>query len=361
MEHKKRDVYPTKKKRNWLLIPVIVFLVLIVGFLLLFSYLQKYVVYEKGSLRIEVPFLAETNAQGEEVLDTYRPAVDAELVIDGYDFTGVETNAGEGVTALKALYVPYTDVNAEGLPSYVNRLEINNANALVLQVKPESGQLVYASTVDMAVSYGLSGNFDLATEVANLKTQNIYLVADLTCFIDDLLVQRNQTVALKNTDGTMYQTDAGYWVDPYNADIRQYLADLCTELRSYGFDEVLFTYAAHPDTQVLYSQAMTTTPDAVSAISSFSTYIENAVGDLVKLSLRCSTDALRNGVGANGQDMDFLFDIYDRVFCAGEVSTFDTDLELALGYMENPSKVRFVPTAYTAIGDSSWMLLTWTE
>lgn len=362
MNLNRRDVYPIKKKRNWLVIPAAILIILIGGFLLLFSSLQKYIVYEKGSLRVELPFLAETDAEGDAVLDTYRPVVNAELVVEGYDFSNVQTDAGEGITDLKALYVPYTDVNAENLPSYVERLEINNANALVLQVKPESGQLVYNSGVEMATSYGLTGTFDLAAEVANLKNQGIYLVADLTCCIDNLLVQRNQDVALKNVDGTVYRTDAGAWLDPYNTDIREYLVDLCLELRSYGFDEVLFTYAAHPEgAEVMYSQTMTTPPDAVSAISSFSTYMEKAVGDKIKLSLRCSTDALRNGVGANGQDMELIFKVYDRVFCAADVNSFESDLALALGYMEKENKARFVPTAYTALGDSSWMLLTWIE
>ena len=82
---------------------------------------------------------------------------------------------------------------------------------------------------------------------------------------------------------------------------------------------------------------------------------------MVKLSLRCSQDALRNGVGSNGQDMDLVYRVYDRVYCASDTGTIDSDRAAALGYMQTQNPDRFVPVAYTALTDDSWMLLTWKE
>lgn len=361
MKYGKKDVYLVKRKRNWLVIPAAVLVLLIGGFLLLFSSMQKYIVYEQGTLRVMLPSLEQETDGETEVLDTYREEVSASVVLDGYDFSSVQTDAGVDISTLKAIYVPAGDMTEMGLASYVNRLEINHANALVMEIKPQSGQLSYASNVDMAKGYALNGTFELASQVAALKEQGVYLVADIACCVDDLLAERNAALALKTQDGSIYRSDAGSWLDPYNTDVRKYLSDLCLELAAMGFDEVMLTYAAHPEANdLVYTQTMTTPPDAVSAVSSFSTYMEKTVGDSVKLSLRCSADALRNGVGANGQDMALLFRVYDRVYCSTDRDNIQWDMEKALGYMDEDVKNRnrFVPIAYTALTDDSWMLLS---
>lgn len=361
MRQERRDVYHPKKKRNWVLIPAAVVLILLGLFLLLFSSLQKYLVYGQGELYIRLPWEETTPVDG-ETADAYRPTENAELVVDDYDFSNVQTDAGEGITTLKALYVPASDIAAGNLQSFIDRLEINNANALVLQVKPESGQLVYPSAVSTAVGYGLSGTYDLASQVSSLKDQGVYLVAELSCAIDDLLAQRYASLALTNADGTPYQDGTGVWLDLYSTALRQYLVDLANELAAMGFDEILFSYAAHPGVEGLnYTESMTTQPNAVSAVSAFSKYMEQQLGETVKLSLRCSQDALRNGVGSNGQDMDLVYRVYDRVYCASDTGTIDSDRAAALGYMQTQNPDRFVPVAYTALTDDSWMLLTWKE
>lgn len=364
MKYGKRDVYLVKRKRNWLVIPAVLLVLLVGGFLLLFSSLQKYIVYERGSLRVAPPALEQEADGEEEFLDTHRPEVTAGIVLDGYDFSSVQTDAGKGLSTIKAIYVPAGDMTELGLSSYVNRLEINHANALVLEVKPQSGQLSYASGVDMAKGYALNGTFELAPQAASLKEQGVYLVADIACCVDDLLAERNAALALKTQDGSVYRSDAGSWLDSYNTDVRKYLSDLCLELAAMGFDEVMLTYAAHPEAEnLVYTQPMTTPPDAVSAVSSFSTYMEKTVGDKIKLSLRCSADALRNGVGSNGQDMDLLLRVYDRIYVSTDKNSVQSDLEKALSYMEEDvrSKDRFVPIAYTALTDDSWVVLTWSN
>lgn len=364
MKYGKRDVYPVKRKRNWVIIPVVVLVALVAAFLLLFTALQKYIVYGQGSLRVVLPFMEEEAAVNNETIDTYRPSVNASLVLDGYDYTAVRTDAGVGVSALKAIYVPASEMTETGLANYVGRLELNNANGLVLELKPQSGQLSYASGVEMARAYGLNGSLDLAAQVSSLKERGVYLVADLACCVDDLLASRNTNLALKTQSGEVYRSEAGAWLDPYSPDLRGYIADLCLELADMGFDEVMLTYAAHPEaTDLVYSQEMTTPPDPVSTVSSFAVAMEKAVGDRIKLSLRCSADALRNGVGVNGQDMSLMLRVFDRVYCASERASIDTDLATALSYMEEEvrSADRFVPVAYTALGDHSWLLLSWAQ
>ena len=362
-EQRNWDVYPGKKRKyNWVTAVVIALVVLGVLLLLLFSSFQKYLVYRRDGVHLDMPFLGMEVEEIQHVEGVARDPVQAELVLDGYDFSNVKTNAGEGINVLKTMYVPYDQVNEESLNGYMSRAKANNAKGLVIQVKPESGQLIYPSQAKLAVGYGLGGTYDLASEVISLKEQGMYLVADVSCLLDSAIVTRYTNTALKLPNGAVLATDAGCWMDPYNTEYRQYLVEVCKELINMGFDEILLSYVAHPQAEgVVYTQIMSTPPDPSSAVSSFAIYMEKELGDLAPISLRCSAEAINNGKGSNGQDMAVLGKVFDRLFCATDKNIYDTYLEKALGYMGTTDTDRFVHYGYTAFTDNSWMLLTWVD
>ncbi len=97
--------------------------------------------------------------------------MDAELVIEQPDYSDVTATAGEDLSDLRALFVPAEAISTEGIGTYAALMETYGANALLLELKPESGQLAYASTVPQPRSYGLSGTYDLQTEVAALQSR----------------------------------------------------------------------------------------------------------------------------------------------------------------------------------------------
>ena len=356
------DVYPGKRKTfNWLTVAVIVVALIIGSFMLMFSSFQKYLVYRQDGVYLDLPFLETEVEEITDVESVMRDPVQAELSLDGYDFSNVKTNAGENISTLKAMYVTYDQINDESLQNYVSRAKLNNASALVLQVKPESGQLVYPSKASLATGYGLGGTYELAAKVISLKEQDMYLVADVTCMLDSMIVTRYMGTALGTATGVL-ATESGYWMDPYNTQYRQYLVEVCKELINMGFDEIMLSYVAHPVTEgVIYSQTMTTTPTAEAAVSSFAIYMEKELGDMAPLSLRCSYDALINGVGSNGQDMTVLGKVFDRIFCSADKNTYDACLAKAMEYMDTTDPDRFVPYGHSSPTDSSWMLLTWVD
>lgn len=362
-EQRNWDVYPGKRKQyNWLaFVGVIVVLVLGVVVLVSSSF-QKYMVFRQDGAYLDLPFLDNEFEELEDLSEIVREPVQAELVLDGYDFSNVKTNAGEGVNILKAMYVTYDQINDDSLQNYVSRADLNKAKALVLQVKPESGQLVYPSSSDFAIGYGLGGTYDLATKVISLKEQGMYLVADVSCMLDSAIINRYMGTALCAENGAILSTESGFWMDPFSTEYRQYLVDVCKELIYMGFDEIMLSYVSHPVAEsVRYTQTMSTPPTAEAAVSSFAIYMEKELGDLAPIGLRCSYEALSSGKGSNGQDMAVLGKVFDRIYCSSTSNTYESDLEKALGYMDSTDTDRFVPYGYSAPTDNSWMLLTWVD
>lgn len=323
MAVKPKEVYKGRhKKRNIITVVLFLVAVLIVGAVVMFYSLQKYLVYGQDGVSLELPILATptpTDAAGET---TDFAAVNAELVVDAPDYSDVAATAGSDLTALRALFVPEDQITADGIAKYVGLMETYGANALVLEVKNANGLLAYPSAVSTAVSYGLTGAFDLQSEVTTLKDQGIYLAAEISCCVDDTLATRNSLIALRNAYGGVYTDSAGMWLDPYNGTVRDYIGGLALELAQMGFNEVILNNFSHPvtDDALVYSETMSYTPTPLSAVSGFAVSLSSAMRDSgAALSVILSADTVNNGLSdQTGQDEALFLKVFDRVCCAAD-------------------------------------------
>ena len=348
-----RTVYRGKRKYNWLVTLLLFVLAFIgLGLVWLFDYMQRYVVYEKDSLRIVLPYMREGEDDpfaprvDEDLLDFERPEVDAEIVVDEADFDDVDLSVGQGLTQLRARYVPAPAVSAAQLTYLAGGLGSDGYNAMVIQLKTSDGQLSYHSGIGLTDSYGVNGAEDIAGAVEQIKEQGVYLVAEIATLMDDAMALRNTPLALKNSRGQVITDSGGSWLDPYNRSVRQYVADMMTELAGMGFDEVLLTGIAHPRTEdIVYSQEMTSSPSISSSVSTFALRMCETAHDLgMKCSVLCQTAELRLGTGADiGQSPALLFSLFDRVYLLTDQGYITTDIRALNDAGGSPPEERVVP------------------
>ena len=195
-----------RKKRNYALVPSAITLGVIMLIVVLFYGMQKYAVITKDGVNVELPILSDgkttIDSSGNEVrvFDT----VDTDVIYDQPDYSYITATAGTDVPEFRAIFVPYTDLTAEKLKEYTARL--SQGNGLVLEMKPRSGQLMWDSQSDMALSYGLTVPSDQTAAMPDLITQikednkGIYLAAQISCCVDELFASRSTTVTLRRGD-----------------------------------------------------------------------------------------------------------------------------------------------------------------
>lgn len=348
-----KNVYRGKRKYGWI-ITLVLFLVIFVlmAAVWLFYYLQKYIVYGKDGLSLVLPFMQEEtppeDPAGLDDLIEVAPPVDAEVVVTAPDFSGLETMAGEDAEAIHAKYIPAENVTAANLNYYAAAFSDLNADALVLQLKPVSGDLSYFSSLSVASSYDVNGTESLDEALTALKNKGAYLVAEISCLADDAMATRNTPLALRSGSGGVLTDGTGAWLDPYNLATRAYIAGLMEEIAAMGFDEVLLVNIAYPDAEdVLFSQAMSYSPDPVSCVSSISLFLRNKADELgIRLSAAVDAEALRAGESASaGQDLDFFFKVFDRVYVETESNYYLSDMSALNGALGVSSSPRVVPVA----------------
>lgn len=360
-----------RKRRNYLFIPFVILLAIISLGMVTFYGLQKYAVINKDSVSIELPILADKNAvfdsQGHEI-KSFDP-VNVSVVLEEPDYSGIEAVAGEKVKPMRAIFVPYTDLNHDKLQEYVGRL--NQGNALLLEMKPRSGQLMWESQAEMAVNYGISVPSETTAAIrdflAEMEEKDIYLAAQISCCIDNLLPTRTSAYTIKNEVGMNYQDEKGLWLDAYNEAVRKYAAQMAQELFDMGFDEVVLADVAHPTltepVTLLYTNEISSQRDTSLAVCGFAVSVARQLQDRESgaLSIYCDTrPGLVKPDLTTGQDARLFMKLYDRVYLKTDKSAYPYNVEdiqsnVTIGSVYD----RLMPVVenYIPSDNSSWVLI----
>lgn len=361
-----------RKRRNYAIIPFVIVLGILVLIVVLFYSMQQYAVIKKDGISVEMPILNKEktviDSEGNEVR-VFDP-VSVNLTFDEPDYSNIKATAGKRAAGLRAIFVPADNINKEKLTEYANRL--STGNALVLEMKPRSGVLKWNSQATLAVNYGISqeneATMQMPTLITELKAKNIYLVAQISCCLDELLSSRCTSVTLRNEYGGNYTDQYGTWLDAYNTDLRNYVVQMTRELYDMGFDEVVLADVAHPVfaeyVPITYTRQMSTQPSAVNAVCGFAVYVTDALQDrsINQLSIYIDTaQALVKAVD-NGQDARLFIKIFDRVYLKTDRFAYSYNLddlrpEITIGTDQD----RLIPVLenylFENAAETSWVLV----
>lgn len=363
-----------RKKRNYALVPSAIALGVIMLIVVLFYGMQKYAVITKDGVAVELPILTRgqttVDSSGNEV--KVFEQVETELVYDEPDYSYIKATAGDDVPEIRAIFVPYTDLTKEKLNEYTARL--SRGNALVLEMKPRSGNLMWDSQADMALGYGLTVSNDQTAQMPALiselkeKNKDKYFAAQISCCIDELFASRSTTVTLRRADnnGNVID-DKGTWLDPYNMNVRNYIVQLAEELYDMGFDEVILADVAHPTfsepTDLIYTRQLSTTASPKTAVCGFAIYVAKQLEDRTgRLSIYCDKSTALVKADDSGQDASLFLKMYDRVYLRTDKYAYPYNVDDVKGSIEKGNVYdRLVPVVENYLpddpNDTSWVLV----
>lgn len=120
-------------------------------------------------------------------------------------------------------------------------------DALVIDVKLRDGTVTYQTSVDGG-QYVTVGNESSLENLRTLLQSDRWTVARISALADHAYAKaRRDETALRREDGGLwYDYDSMCWLDPNKPETQQYLADLCAECASLGFDEILLDQFTYP-------------------------------------------------------------------------------------------------------------------
>lgn len=126
-----------------------------------------------------------------------------------------------------------------------NKTELNTA---VIDIKEMEGY-VYIDGVKAAhenKAY-FAAMKNVEAYLTRLKENDVYTVARIVVFRDNLMPRKKPNMAVKNPDGSLWTDYKGYtWLDPYNKDSWEYTFEIVERAIELGFEEIQFDYIRFP-------------------------------------------------------------------------------------------------------------------
>ena len=362
-----------RKRRNRVLVPAAVALAIISFAVVLFYGIQKYAVITKDRVSVRLPFLtgedSPLSASDDETALELQSA-NVSVIFESPDYSAVPQKVDGEVPPLRAIFLASNEITREKLMESAKRLI--KGNALVLEMKPTGGALIWDSKAPVALSYGLSGNplpEDVKSALAAIKEQGVYLVAQISVCRDDLFASRSTIVTLRNKDsGGNYSDEGGPWLDAYSMELRRYTVSLVRELYEMGFDEVVLSNVRHPTlpegVSLTYTREMSTPPGAVNAVCGFALAVADELSDrpgYLSIYLH-SAPALVRADANTGQDGRLFMKLFDRIYYNTDRYAYTYNINDITPYITvgKPTN-RFVPVVVNYLPDNSetvsWVLI----
>jgi hypothetical protein len=154
--------------------------------------------------------------------------------------------------SIKGLYVNAWAFGSRKLWQLVRLADETEINALVIDVKDDTGCLLYPSDVPTAQQIGANRCVrarDARARLDTLAAHGIYAIARIVVAKDPLLAEGKPQWSVRDRDtGGLWRDRIGSaWVDAHNDSVWIYAAQLAREAVALGFSEVQFDYVRFPD------------------------------------------------------------------------------------------------------------------
>jgi len=176
----------------------------------------------------------------------FRPAwLPADFIWDG--------GPGENVVAIEHFTVRAVHISGEAVANefeaFVDMAMTTELNALMIDLKDESGYIWYDSTDPTALEAGaVSSVYNLTEVVARADELGLYVIGRLVIFQDPVAARSIPSMAVWDSDlNQPYSANGQYFLDPTDPEAREYALGLAVEACNRGVDEIQFDYVRFPD------------------------------------------------------------------------------------------------------------------
>lgn len=215
-------------------------------------------------------------------------------------FDANETNSTIELESIKvkALYLSFWGAsnNSKTLKRILNLVKKTDVNAVIVDVKNEYGSTSFYTSFKQANSYGAykqRTNRNIHKFIQTMKDNNIYTIARIVTFKDELQASNNPDYALKrDSNGSIWRNhDKMAWVDPFDERSHNYTIRMAEEAAKVGFDEINFDYIRFPAKSGLRFSKKNTQENRVKAIEKF---LDSAKAKLEPYGVFISVDTYGN-------------------------------------------------------------------
>lgn len=142
------------------------------------------------------------------------------------------------------------------LSEFITKANNDNKNAIIIPLKNENGNLMYASKITEAEKWGTVSKTvaDAKKIAAEIEAAGLIPIARASAFYDQLAphVKRNNSYSYVSKNNTTYlfknsaTGKSEKWLNPYQSVARKYICDIIKEISEMGYKHVLLDNVSFP-------------------------------------------------------------------------------------------------------------------
>lgn len=241
--------YRTKRRlyRAGLIGAILLLVMILVGFCWVI-WLERYIVYTRDGASLNFD-LVDTPSAGQLAMP---PSVGETVPIyvnEGLDAIDLERELQQ----LKGYYVDGETLQNDVAAVREMVATLPSGAAIMVELKSIWGQFNYSTTVSSSTFSNRLDTIQVDKLITDITSRNLYTVAVIPAFRDRYFFLKNNSntsmgLAVKGKGYLWQDNDNCYWFDPSDPDTLAWLKEIATELKSLGFDEVVFSEFRIPDT-----------------------------------------------------------------------------------------------------------------
>lgn len=153
--------------------------------------------------------------------------------------------------SVRGIYLTgYTAGSATRVDELIKLIDETELNAVVIDVKDDSGQVTYATDAPelRAIPGAVSGKIkDIDALMGQLAAHDIYPIARIVTFKDSVFASAHPEFAVKHSDGSVWRDRTGQgWLNPYKKENWEYALAVARDAVRHGFREIQFDYVRFP-------------------------------------------------------------------------------------------------------------------
>ena len=214
-----------------------------------FVWLQRYVIYDRTA-GIHFDFSLESIPRGEQVQKPEElPTIPIDYLTEE-DLKGVSTE----LTQIIGYYIETKDLTDIATVK-AQLADLPAGTPVMIDLKNIYGDFFYSSKINSQRPTGLNtkGIDDL---ISYINERQLYAIAKIPALQDYYYGLHHVSDGLPMPGGYLWADEFYcYWLDPTSEGTITYLVQIVTELKSLGFDEVVFSQFRFPDTnEIVFTQ-----------------------------------------------------------------------------------------------------------
>ena len=241
--------YRTKRRlyRAGLIGGIILLVAILVGFCWV-VWLERYVVYTRDGATLDFEV---SNMPGAGQL-AHPPSVGETVPI--YVNEGLDAiNLSSELTQIKGYYIDGETLQNDVAAVREMVAKLPSGTAVMVELKSIWGQFNYSSTVTDQTASNRLDTLQVDKLITDITSRNLYTIAVVPAFRDRYFFLKNNSntsmgLAVKRKGYLWQDSNNCYWFDPTDPDTLNWLKEIVTELKSLGFDEIVFSEFRIPET-----------------------------------------------------------------------------------------------------------------